>query len=698
MPTTLDQILPSLQSLGMWSYWIIGLSSMLEAFFVSGIIIPGTLVVEAGGILVQNNVLDFFDLAWFVAIGSFLGGELSFWAGVAGARTLKGRWDPTRWKYYERAERLFQRHGGSSLILGRFLGPVSGLVPFAAALAHMDRRKFIMWNAISAVVYALSQLAFGYFLGNVLASLGPLATRVALFAVVAGVLLAILWYLVLRVERTLPFVVSILGSMLRAAGENPDVRAWAARHPRVTRFLAQRFDTRHFQGLTATFLGVLFLYVLIVWFSAVFHVLLADPIVQTDQRLAELVHVFWTPWLLDVFAHITALGDWKTVTVLFVGAVGALYLRREFALLSGLVVAVIGNVVLVTLLKILIARPRPELAYFVETSGSFPSGHAAISVAFYGMLFYILWRRKFIGPVVASLLASTVAFVIGLSRIYLIEHYLSDVMNGFLVGAMWLLVGIALCEFRAQKSPVKGRADAPPPMGGYAPLGVLALAVLAAGVVNVTYHKARNVAPVSVRAEVVTNIDSLFSSGKALPATESVGGVQLEPISLVFSVKSEADFSKALQKAGWIKAQKPGLRSLATAAWAAATNRPDDVAPVTPYFWSGLPNDFAYQKPTPDQTLRKRHHARFWKTRFVTAQGDRIIVGAASFDDGINWDGLHHIDPNIDAERDMLISDMKKAGVVKSIRFFQLSTPHLGQDVAGDPWFTDGRAVIVRLK
>ena len=77
MTFSLDQILPSLQALGVLSYWLIGLASMFEAFFATGVVIPGTLIVDAGGILVQRGLLDFFDLAWFVALGSVLGSEMS---------------------------------------------------------------------------------------------------------------------------------------------------------------------------------------------------------------------------------------------------------------------------------------------------------------------------------------------------------------------------------------------------------------------------------------------------------------------------------------------------------------------------------------------------------------------------------------------------------------------------------------------
>ena len=63
------------------------------------------------------------------------------------------------------------------------------------------------------------------------------------------------------------------------------------------------------------------------------------------------------------------------------------------------------------------------------------------------MLFYLAWRLRLLKPDVAVLLAVIVAALIGGSRIYLVEHYVSDVLNGYLVGALWLTLGIAFCEW-----------------------------------------------------------------------------------------------------------------------------------------------------------------------------------------------------------------------------------------------------------
>jgi len=723
MPTSIDQLIPSLQALGLWSYWVIGLASLFEAFLATSIFVPGTLIVEAGGMLVQQGVLDYLDLAWFVAVGSILGGEASYWFGVLARKGLKRRWHPEQSKSYQRAERLFQRHGGFALIIGRLLGPLAGFVYFAAAVSGMPRKNFVIWNIASGIPFAFVQIAFGYFLGDIVTRLGPLATRVALFAGGVALVLAVLWWLVARIVRTLPFLVSIARSIIRAVAENPDARAWAGRHPRLSRLVASRLDSAHFGGLSATMLAIAATYILLIWAGSVADFLMADPIVVVDKQVANLVHAFWTPGLLRVFTHVTALGDWRVVGLILVAALTVLLARgrrrHRVALVFGLITALAGNVVTVALLKHIFDRPRPALAYFVETSGSFPSGHAAISVAFYGMLFYIAWRLRWLGPTKAGLLAVTTAFVIGLSRVYLIEHYLSDVVNGWLVGGLWLVIGIAVAEWWQEIHPVRVPVPAPTStstststsepapvpvpalvathLHSLATVAALALLV-GAGWVVTSYDKARNFPVVTTHTETIAKPALIFAIGKAPNGTESIAGSPLEPINVIIVAKDFRALDAAMEKAGWIRARKPGLVSLSQAGWAALANKQDDDAPVTPYFWNGAPNDEAFQRATSDNSVRERHHVRFWKTRFRMPDGRSIFVGAASFDNGLDWNLLHHIAPNIDTERDILARDLQQTGIARGGERVQASPPRMGQSVAGDPWFTDGKAVVVTLR
>ena len=561
----------------------------------------------------------------------------------------------------------------------------------------MKHRRFLAWNALAAVPFALAHVALGYFLGDVLTRFSPVFTRLALLALALSVALALMWWLSVRMGRLLPFVLSVGRSVVGAVRENPDVAAWAGRHPRLAGTLGHRLDSSRFGGLAATFLGLVFLYILFIWVGSVFDFLTADPIMQADTRVANLVHALWSPALLRVAAHVTALGDWRVVGALLVAAGGWLIVRGYNGLALGMVVAVVGDLASVGALKAIFDRPRPELAYFVESSGSFPSGHAAISVAFWGMLFYAAWRTKRVGLVTASLAASALAFAIGVSRIVLIEHYLTDVLNGWLVGALWLVVAVAVAEWRADAAPIRPR---PIPTGLPRFAGPLAglLLVGFAGWTVASYERALNIQVTTAPDVTVADISAALANPAMVTTTESVMGTPLEPINLIVLAPDAATLAKPMRAAGWRQARAPGIGPLALAAWAAWTDRPAATAPVPPYFWDGEPNALAFEKPPPDATLRKRHHVRIWRTRFVTAGGQRLFVGAASFDDGLNGRVFHHIDPNIDDERDTLANDLARGHPHRVQAPVAVSKPRLGTSVAGDPWFTDGAAAVIVLK
>ena len=124
--------------------------------------------------------------------------------------------------------------------------------------------------------------------------------------------------------------------------------------------------------------------------------------------------------------------------------------RRRIADAVMMAVAVGGGAVINLTLKVLFGRPRPDFLdmFYEEVGFSFPSGHAMLSVLFYGMLAYLLGRsmgvwgwRVFLG-----LIAATIALVIGLSRLVLGVHFLSDVLGGWAAGIVWLSACITARE------------------------------------------------------------------------------------------------------------------------------------------------------------------------------------------------------------------------------------------------------------
>jgi len=110
-------------------------------------------------------------------------------------------------------------------------------------------------------------------------------------------------------------------------------------------------------------------------------------------------------------------------------------------------ICITSNLILVTainlILKNIVERPRPnEFRIIDETGYSFPSGHSMASMAFYGLLIYFAYRyieNKKIRTVICTVLSLLIP-LIGFSRIYLGVHYTSDVIAGFLVSTVYLIL------------------------------------------------------------------------------------------------------------------------------------------------------------------------------------------------------------------------------------------------------------------
>lgn len=128
-------------------------------------------------------------------------------------------------------------------------------------------------------------------------------------------------------------------------------------------------------------------------------------------------------------------------------------------------VNLIGVVALNTVLKELVQRPRPDgFRLISETGYSFPSGHSMVSMAFFGLLIWMVWRfhRRDAMRVVWCVTFGLVIAMVGISRIYLGVHYASDVIAGFCVSLVWLVF------YTKVVAPLFTRVDQPRARGGNA--------------------------------------------------------------------------------------------------------------------------------------------------------------------------------------------------------------------------------------
>ena len=124
-----------------------------------------------------------------------------------------------------------------------------------------------------------------------------------------------------------------------------------------------------------------------------------------------------------------------------------MFIFRDRKINTLMVINLIMVIIINNILKILFMRARPDInPLIVETSYSFPSGHSMIAMAFYGYLIYIINIYKLNVKVkyFFTILLSVLILVIGISRIYLGVHYVSDVIGGFCFGIVYLITYISI--------------------------------------------------------------------------------------------------------------------------------------------------------------------------------------------------------------------------------------------------------------
>ncbi len=531
-----------------------------------------------------------------------------------------------------------------------------------------------------------------------------------LLIIVLGLAISAVFYLIIYVlikygPKFYRFTKSIAASLGLALIKNEYIAGFLSTHQQIAIFLKKRSNRRSFWGLNATVLGLAFLYTLFAFLGLIEDFITSAPIVAADVRLNNLLLLFRSDYYVRIFLAITTLG--RAEIIISVTAIISLlfWLWRQKSYILPLWLSLIGSSLLSFLSKLAFERPRPPLAVYTETSFSFPSGHATAAVAFYGFLIYFLLRhtRRLLNKTFILLIGLALILALGFSRLYLGVHYLSDVLAGYLLGALWLILGISFSEWqldRNQKS--AATRDVPDKTKANLRIKLITIILLLAEM-GFSLYFALHYRPArpEIAAESPVFVADIFS----LPArftlphyTETITAASQEPLSFMVSAPSDESLIADFRQAGWLLADPINDESLGKAARAALFNQPYPDAPMTPSFWDGETHTFGFEKATRDNSIRERNHARFWKTNIKTGSGNTIYVGTVSLDTGLKWGVTHRIAPDIDTERERLFQDLKSSGKIMDYRKENFVPPLLGRNFTGDQFFTDGQIYMLILK
>jgi undecaprenyl-diphosphatase len=694
----INSLVPTIQNLGVFGYWFVFFIALVESLAFIGSVVPGAVVIVGAGFLSAQGYFDLGDLIWFAALGAIIGDGISYWLGTKGTRFFRNENRILKLSHLEKGEQFFKRHGNKSVFLGRFIGLLRPIVPFIAGLSKMNKWSFLSWNIASAFLWAGFQLLLGYFFGGAFKIIEIWSTRVWLLFFFFIVSILFLWFILKRCAPFFRFLKSLFISIEWGIATNPDIKRFVKNHPKLSEFMRRRFDRDQFSGLPLTLLAVVFIYVLSLLLGVIQGVITSAPIVEVDIRVANLLYIFRDAEVIKVFSWITLLAKWEIVVSAAIIMSVILWLRQKSMYLFPLWIVIAGSELLNLLGKLFFHRVRPIAALYTEGSFSFPSGHATMAVAFYGFIVYIISRHvkrksKKINIVFWGLL---VILAIGFSRLYLGVHYWSDVWGGYLLGLLWLIIGISIsewCEYRRDVQPYTLTKR----------VKLISAALIAAEVIfyigfALRYQPVLNAQNEVTQETTIMNILDAFHDNKLSRFTETLTGKNQEPLNIIIISKNDEQLIYDMHAAGWSLADPVDFASMSHLAKSALLRQDYSTAPMTPSFWNTTVHDLGFEKPTLARNVSERHHARFWRTQFIIPDGRRIYMGTASQDSGIKWLITHRIKPDIDTEREFLFSDLENTGLVLYFQREQLVDPTLGTNFSGDQFFTDGKVYVVFLK
>ncbi len=424
-------------TLGAWTYLLVGFFAFAETGAFVGMVVPGETLMLLGGAVAGQGAIDIYVLiaiAWFAA---WAGDTTSFFVGRRlgrefvikhGGRVGIGQ------ERFEKVEDYFSRHGGKTIFVGRFISLVRALAPFIAGSSGMGYRAFVPYSILGTGLWASAHILVGYFFSRSIESAAEYAGRGA-FVLATTIVVVVVAVAAVR--------------YFRVEGNRRATVAWLEAHA-ASRWLVQL--TRRFRPQLqflwervtpgGTF-GLEFTSLMAVLAVSSF-VLIAYTVIVSgdagptpgDTTAIELVERLEAGWLTDVAKAFTQLGSAAVTGLLAFVAAALLVARRRWAELGVL----LGGVALIFAgvheLEHAVDRPRPEGGLVGVSGSSFPSAHAAYSTFYVWLAVTIVMRLR---PgmargalVVATSIALTAA--VGLSRLYLGVHYLSDVSAGWALG------------------------------------------------------------------------------------------------------------------------------------------------------------------------------------------------------------------------------------------------------------------------
>ncbi len=386
-------------------YWIVFVVSVLEATPIIGAFIPGQTIVLFSGFLARLGMLNILPLMIIASLGAICGDVIGFELGKKYGYSFLEKYGHRffiKKDYLEKIKEIMQMHSGKALIFSRFNPIARPFTPYLAGAGGVHVKKFWIFNIIGGISWAVSSIAIGYIFG-------------ASYEVVS------------RYMGKFIFIAIILSILI----------IWGYKYINTRNNIFAKYH------LFTLAVNITSLYV--------FFKMLEDSFTG-ESRLAQLdvwfnlkMVAIQTPFMEKIMFFITDLFSPLNITILSIIIIAILAYKKRWHNFFLFISSIVASATMVTFIKYLVERIRPDNALYIDTGYSFPSGHAVFSIVFFCIMFYILksYVKNKYGKEFLGLTAIFLFIIVGASRVYLNVHWFSDVVGGFSLG-LFLLSGLIL--------------------------------------------------------------------------------------------------------------------------------------------------------------------------------------------------------------------------------------------------------------
>lgn len=390
------------------------------------------------GILAGTKILpiDMVILAAF--LGAYIGDSIGFFMGRYYQDRLLALWPFRKHPHWVSNGKAFiTKHGGKSIVIGRFIGPMRSIVPLVAGMLIMRWGRFLFAAIFSSILWTIAYMAPGLLIGSLAVSIDP--GSVSKFLLIGALFAILLWLIFWIVEY---FFYQIAACISRA---NDAVWNWMHHHygsKSLIRFISNRNDPKDHQQLMLVIVATIST---LLFFSVFYMISHHGAILVINLPLHSLLISIRDHSLNFVAIALTNLGDKALILAMTLLMCFVLCLKKHYRAAAYFACTLIVSAAVAFACKHLYFSARPQDINFIKGSSSFPSGHTLLAVCFYGLISFFssqvlpLKQRKKVHGFFVLLILS-----IALSRLYLGAHWPTDILGSVLLGAAILLGMIML--------------------------------------------------------------------------------------------------------------------------------------------------------------------------------------------------------------------------------------------------------------